>query len=261
MMVFMGVMFYKVPSGLGIYFITSSLWAIGERLLLPKVTHATDKDAAGKAASSQKGSAGRRRFCIERRPRWQARSKTPRATATRTSRPVRSPSSGRASSTKLAKTPLTARLPTTATATRTATENEAASASETGPDPNRGGASAPVADAASAGACRHAASRHRSSSAEINRSPSIRAIPSRHWRAAPGARRASIVRLSGPKALSIAAAGFSPSAPRQPSTPAIRQPPRGLAHGRWAAAARCRSCSRSGTARGRTPVRTSPRSI
>jgi YidC/Oxa1 family membrane protein insertase len=29
-----------VPSGLGIYFITSSLWAIGERLLLPKVTHA-----------------------------------------------------------------------------------------------------------------------------------------------------------------------------------------------------------------------------
>jgi len=40
MMIFMGVMFYKVPSGLGIYFITSSLWAIGERLLLPKMTHA-----------------------------------------------------------------------------------------------------------------------------------------------------------------------------------------------------------------------------
>ena len=40
MMVFMGVMFYKVPSGLGIYFITSSLWAVGERLLLPKLTHA-----------------------------------------------------------------------------------------------------------------------------------------------------------------------------------------------------------------------------
>jgi YidC/Oxa1 family membrane protein insertase len=40
MMVFMGVMFYKVPSGLGIYFITSSLWALGERLLLPKLTHA-----------------------------------------------------------------------------------------------------------------------------------------------------------------------------------------------------------------------------
>ena len=33
MMIFMGFMFYKVPSGLGLYFITSSLWAIGERLL------------------------------------------------------------------------------------------------------------------------------------------------------------------------------------------------------------------------------------
>ncbi len=40
MMVFMGFMFYKVPSGLGIYFITSSTWQICERLLLPKVTHA-----------------------------------------------------------------------------------------------------------------------------------------------------------------------------------------------------------------------------
>ena len=41
MMVFMAFMFYKVPSGLGIYFITSSLWQIGERLLLPKVTPST----------------------------------------------------------------------------------------------------------------------------------------------------------------------------------------------------------------------------
>jgi YidC/Oxa1 family membrane protein insertase len=55
MMIVMGVMFYKVPSGLGIYFITSSLWAIGERLLLPKVTHATVPDGDGKAALSQKG--------------------------------------------------------------------------------------------------------------------------------------------------------------------------------------------------------------
>ncbi|WP_435017190.1 membrane protein insertase YidC [Tundrisphaera sp. TA3] len=37
MMVFMAFMFYKVPSGLGLYFITSSLWQISERLLLPKV--------------------------------------------------------------------------------------------------------------------------------------------------------------------------------------------------------------------------------
>jgi YidC/Oxa1 family membrane protein insertase len=40
MMVFMAFMFYWVPSGLGIYFITSSLWSIGERLLLPKISHA-----------------------------------------------------------------------------------------------------------------------------------------------------------------------------------------------------------------------------
>ena len=37
MMIFMAFMFYKVPSGLGIYFITSSTWQIGERLLLPRL--------------------------------------------------------------------------------------------------------------------------------------------------------------------------------------------------------------------------------
>jgi YidC/Oxa1 family membrane protein insertase len=36
MTIFMGVMFYKVPAGLCIYFITSSLWGIAERKLLPK---------------------------------------------------------------------------------------------------------------------------------------------------------------------------------------------------------------------------------
>jgi YidC/Oxa1 family membrane protein insertase len=36
MMLFMAVMFYKVPAGLGLYFITSSMWQICERLLLPK---------------------------------------------------------------------------------------------------------------------------------------------------------------------------------------------------------------------------------
>jgi len=36
MTVFMGIMFYKVPAGLCIYFITSSLWGICERKLLPK---------------------------------------------------------------------------------------------------------------------------------------------------------------------------------------------------------------------------------
>jgi YidC/Oxa1 family membrane protein insertase len=36
MTVFMGVLFYKVASGLCLYFIASSLWGIGERKLLPK---------------------------------------------------------------------------------------------------------------------------------------------------------------------------------------------------------------------------------
>jgi YidC/Oxa1 family membrane protein insertase len=35
MMVFMGFMFYKVPSGLCLYFIASSLWGIAERKLVP----------------------------------------------------------------------------------------------------------------------------------------------------------------------------------------------------------------------------------
>jgi YidC/Oxa1 family membrane protein insertase len=37
MMIFMGLMFFKVASGLCIYFIVSSLWGMGERQFLPKV--------------------------------------------------------------------------------------------------------------------------------------------------------------------------------------------------------------------------------
>ena len=36
MMIFMGFMFFKVPSGLCIYFIVSSLWGLLERKMLPK---------------------------------------------------------------------------------------------------------------------------------------------------------------------------------------------------------------------------------
>jgi YidC/Oxa1 family membrane protein insertase len=36
MMIFMGIVFYKVASGLCIYFIASSLWGVAERQLLPK---------------------------------------------------------------------------------------------------------------------------------------------------------------------------------------------------------------------------------
>ncbi len=40
MMIFMGLMFFKVASGLCIYFIASSLWGLGERRFLPKTTPA-----------------------------------------------------------------------------------------------------------------------------------------------------------------------------------------------------------------------------
>lgn len=36
MMIFFGFMFFRVPAGLCLYFITSSLWGIGERKLIPK---------------------------------------------------------------------------------------------------------------------------------------------------------------------------------------------------------------------------------
>jgi YidC/Oxa1 family membrane protein insertase len=63
MMIFMAFMFYKVPSGLGLYFITSSLWQISERLLLPKVTHAprsapTTEDEKNSSGGGSSGGAG-----------------------------------------------------------------------------------------------------------------------------------------------------------------------------------------------------------
>ncbi len=45
MMVFMGLMFYKVPSGLVLYFIASSIWGFTERKLLPKRKPPTDAGA------------------------------------------------------------------------------------------------------------------------------------------------------------------------------------------------------------------------
>jgi YidC/Oxa1 family membrane protein insertase len=61
MMVFMSFMFYKVPSGLGLYFITSSLWALGERLLLPKLVKSgpalvLSSDSGAAASSSSRSS-------------------------------------------------------------------------------------------------------------------------------------------------------------------------------------------------------------
>ena len=46
MMIFMGIMFFKVSSGLCVYFITSSIWGIVERKMLPKPVLDTDKLSA-----------------------------------------------------------------------------------------------------------------------------------------------------------------------------------------------------------------------
>ena len=43
MMLFMAVMFFKVPAGLCVYFVTSSIWAILEKKLLPKPELDTSK--------------------------------------------------------------------------------------------------------------------------------------------------------------------------------------------------------------------------
>jgi YidC/Oxa1 family membrane protein insertase len=50
MMIFMGVLFFRVPSGLCIYFIASSLWGLAERKLLPPVGKKPD----GKGATPDK---------------------------------------------------------------------------------------------------------------------------------------------------------------------------------------------------------------
>jgi YidC/Oxa1 family membrane protein insertase len=57
MMVFIGVMFFKVPSGLCIYFIASSLWGLAERKLLPKSTVASATPVPAVAPTARSSSA------------------------------------------------------------------------------------------------------------------------------------------------------------------------------------------------------------
>jgi YidC/Oxa1 family membrane protein insertase len=53
MMVFMGLMFFKVASGLCIYFIASSLWGLAERRFLPKTTPAAGAGPSSGDASTE----------------------------------------------------------------------------------------------------------------------------------------------------------------------------------------------------------------
>jgi YidC/Oxa1 family membrane protein insertase len=55
MTLFMGVLFYKVASGLCIYFIASSLWGIAERKLLPKSKVAADAAVGGTQPPTSQG--------------------------------------------------------------------------------------------------------------------------------------------------------------------------------------------------------------
>ena len=55
MMVFMAVLFFKVASGLCLYFIASSLWGLAERLFLPKSQTASGDAAAGQALATSSG--------------------------------------------------------------------------------------------------------------------------------------------------------------------------------------------------------------
>jgi YidC/Oxa1 family membrane protein insertase len=58
MMVVIGVMFFKVPSGLCIYFIASSVWGIAERLLLPKPTLPDEKKVSEASTARVGGHSG-----------------------------------------------------------------------------------------------------------------------------------------------------------------------------------------------------------
>jgi YidC/Oxa1 family membrane protein insertase len=57
MTIFMGLLFFKVASGLCLYFIASSLWGIGERKMLPK-SQAADTSASG-GTSGPPGATGK----------------------------------------------------------------------------------------------------------------------------------------------------------------------------------------------------------
>ena len=52
MMLFMGLMFFKVPAGLCLYFITSSLWGLAERKLLPKNSSTSTQPATAAVSST-----------------------------------------------------------------------------------------------------------------------------------------------------------------------------------------------------------------
>jgi YidC/Oxa1 family membrane protein insertase len=58
MSIFFGLLFYKMPAGLCIYFICSTLWGIAERKLLPKKKPADAGGSNGQPGTAAAGKAG-----------------------------------------------------------------------------------------------------------------------------------------------------------------------------------------------------------
>jgi YidC/Oxa1 family membrane protein insertase len=58
MTLFMGIMFFKVASGLCVYFIASSIWGIAERKLLPKTLGKSAPPAGGVLLTAATPAAG-----------------------------------------------------------------------------------------------------------------------------------------------------------------------------------------------------------
>jgi len=61
MTVFMGVLFYKVASGLCLYFIASSLWSLAERKFLPKTGPVPAKAVVRKPPNGGGGTSQRKK--------------------------------------------------------------------------------------------------------------------------------------------------------------------------------------------------------
>jgi YidC/Oxa1 family membrane protein insertase len=71
MMIFMALLFYKTPSGLVLYFIVGTLWALAERKLFPKKVVVVDKsELKGKAGSDDSGGNGAKLKPKPPKPSW-----------------------------------------------------------------------------------------------------------------------------------------------------------------------------------------------
>jgi YidC/Oxa1 family membrane protein insertase len=73
MMIFMGFLFFKVASGLCLYFIASALWSVAERKLVPKPTPQNAGDATPptprRTAPRPEGARPQRRPATRKRPK------------------------------------------------------------------------------------------------------------------------------------------------------------------------------------------------